>query len=438
MQSCSSSRLSSTLYKPDIYQRIVEDFDVDQNIPGANRVSSYVPWIVYSMESDAMVVSSPNDMKSTTSSVLPYHESFFVIDQSSDSDWLELAKGNLSANNKFEKQGKENVYVGWVQKKDLLLWDRAIYDKTSRFTIMAIAKVNASHDDGRHQAIRVYNDSGSSESVEFLNTSPLYYIMANKNGRLLLSLSERLYENSVRTELIGWVSEDDVHIWRNRSYIYPSDSCDVIQFAEADELGPKEDFILYNEYFEENTSDFMFPLILDHTGLDQKVCFEGKELDIHLQTACDRDVLRKGVLLNQKEYRVYLESLELLSSLSSRSTEDIKVKSLDALVELYAFFTDQGDGNSAVIDASFTLGDLRSLIVGQPRFIYAPIDFKLSNLASGNKVKRAELDIFIENCSRIRAILSDFEGDRSCKNCLSYIVDTEEYRFYWIPDTLIL
>ncbi len=220
--SATSQELKRPLGLPMVYENPKEDV-----LDGKYRKEKLLPskrWVVWV---------DRTGIRTSTGVELEFMQKCWVIDQREEE--IRVAEYNPEVYNfildEFTSQPKD---LGWVKKKDMLLWSEGLSsnDRGFRIKVMTIttpAKLKIQIDEGMGlfdegaKKLAFRNDPYAVE----LNgrDSPLFeifYVYKKENGKYLLAKVPNITSGKAKDYVYGWVDENAVIFWRQRQSLEPN------------------------------------------------------------------------------------------------------------------------------------------------------------------------------------------------------------------------
>ena len=178
----------------------------------ATQVSVYKKgelWLIAGDRDNIILLDKPNGKLS--GQYLKFKETAFVIDE--NKEWIKIGVGHKE-DNKF----RNLIKAGWVKKKDVLLWPRALrnkdaYLKNIVFTGVKLSNLSDLVRDLKH--IKVF-DSPTSSHVDKEIYNNIYYIYKEEQGRVLLGTTDWFNQTNAKDVIVGWVDTSYIQRWNSR------------------------------------------------------------------------------------------------------------------------------------------------------------------------------------------------------------------------------
>ncbi len=191
-----------------------------------NRVSSGEPvWFVYSDRENNKTYLDKNCTQES-GMTLNFLQACVVAEDKGDA--LRIIEYDGADRQWEEKKGKAYLKKtandkGWIKKKNILMWDNCLVDSATQYSTKAISvkKIPASGDINsliKSGVLDLYNvPKKNSENLLDLDIRLFQYLFVFKeeNGMYLLSKTINTYPGSVGSDIIGWASQEQLHIWDN-------------------------------------------------------------------------------------------------------------------------------------------------------------------------------------------------------------------------------
>lgn len=161
-----------------------------------NKIIEGRLWEVYS---DRVYNRTFNFPKGSIKSTLEYLHRYYVIEK--DKEFLHIIKDNYLLPKGILSDSA--VDLGWINKKDLLLWKHCIVSSKSKLNKKILLA-------GKTLSSLTHTNSKT-------NSLNIYYIFKEENSRVLLGKIPRIsgtYQN-IKSFIIGWAPESSVFYWTN-------------------------------------------------------------------------------------------------------------------------------------------------------------------------------------------------------------------------------
>lgn len=218
---------------PEVFKNPADPYDENREnvfISGKNlkKKESKVPWWVVVDRDDAQAFTNPDS--ESLKAKLKFGASYYVL--SEKEDWVELVDAIVDGLKIVRL--KENI--GWVQKRDLLLWNKSLISPRTKVTlrVMAVNKYDDFKDIpcDKKEAVKVYASPRSEKLLEGLNTYRFYFVYKKEGVRYLLGETQGLsYVDN--TLLLGWVDKGRIISWNNRVALEPNFTQDAYNERKA-------------------------------------------------------------------------------------------------------------------------------------------------------------------------------------------------------------
>jgi hypothetical protein len=208
-----------------------EYYKPDGKILPKSEGTSGSDWVAYGDRDNIPTYSKP-DGKSAFKT-LNFLEACYVIEEKGD--YLHLVKHDpsifLSSSKTARKIAPTAVDMGWVEKKQLLLWKHALVSSQG-FTIKALAisnDKNALLNPGKYirdgNVVRIYNSPDLHDENKngiFLFQFLFIYKTSDDGKNYLIGKTYQTNASSIRAELLGWVPSGIVQRWEQRLCLEPN------------------------------------------------------------------------------------------------------------------------------------------------------------------------------------------------------------------------
>ena len=166
---------------------------------------------------------------SDKSKELGFMEAFYVIEETVSKVHLVKYKGADFQERSWKlKPGYEDY--GWVYKRDLILWSRALLNGR-QFTVKAllvseIESLRNILDNNNQRNLKFYDDPDLlKENENFIRFFQFLYVLKETEEAVLLTSVARelnFYSGSAKHEVLGWVDKSKVKLWNQRVVMEPS------------------------------------------------------------------------------------------------------------------------------------------------------------------------------------------------------------------------
>jgi len=423
-------------------------------------------WIVHSDRDNNTVYDEPNGR--ANGQVVNFMERFYVIGETDEH--LRLIQYDpevTSSENSRRVNMKKAVYLGWIPKRNLLLWTHAVVIPENNIIVKGLVLHNSHAFDGgidTYQQMRLYNsptleiasqNEHKNKLVDFL------YVYDKKDGNYLVGLSPQLPSPSVATQEIikGWMSGKNFQLWTTMLCIEPNSDTKAVAerkakgikaslfntYAGAEELragkSARYSKIIWNDdqygqgYIsswkrmpilskEENNiyKTAVFTNINNNISNAEKVQGADYQLFVEVYAPMQIDQLeyplfKHVLLLTDKE----LYDLELeLSSLLIESLRDQIIKIYKEIIKVHY-------GSDISFSSQMTLGQAMAAITTLPATSELLNTYTLKDLEDPRKISDDELrDIkdYIENkLFDMRGIIGNPK----------YFFRSRDNTYYWVP-----
>ncbi len=355
------------LTKPFKYLR--PEPDTDEAVD--DRKSPYL-WSVF-IDREGVTVYKDKNLRNDTDVQVGFMDRFIVVDET-DESLLLFTDPNIDST-RLSDQAQE---IGWVDKRNLVLWDRFMWgtEFTKLIGIGSWEMVN----DGSSQI------EPNTFSFEPDDDYP-YYIFNivkfdSETGDILISL--RTF-NSRSPEMFCWVSSDDLHLMNTRNGIIPNririqasglgkptvyETIEGLQSEDINEIAIVVDSVRSEEGYIPSTGIVRYGI--NHV----KWVDDGKwsEGFLELEPADDQVSFLHGILLNRQEFSKIKRSIDILAESESKDDmvarwkrlftyynvtlyEDLDQYALfEELVQI-KFFHERNDVGTSFKDLPFITGD---------------------------------------------------------------------------------
>lgn len=194
----------------------------------SSRESSNFPWIVYIDRPN--VVSYTDPKKSSELKHLTYLDSFYVLQELNEMcELIHFSKKIILFKNKITNNSEVD-YIGWVDRKQLLLHESSIVHLKSKDAIKYISILNGTKlfsgllNTIKNNQIPVYKDPDLLSPFEYNNIGfqDIVYVYKEENNAYLLGKRSYLTPSTVINILVGWVDKRFIQEWGTRLCIEPN------------------------------------------------------------------------------------------------------------------------------------------------------------------------------------------------------------------------
>jgi len=261
-------------------------------------------WIVHSDRDNNAVYDEPNGRP--TGQFINFMERFYVIEETDE--YLQLIQYDpkvVSPKNSRRVNMKKAVYLGWVPKRNLLLWTHAVVISENN----VVAKGLFLHDIptfargiSTYQQMTLYNSPTLEKTLINQNKNQLFdflYVYDKKDNNYLVGLSRQLPIPAVATKEIikGWMPGKNLRFWTNRLCIEPNSDPKAV--AERKAKGVKVTlFINYAaaEGFRTGNPTLFNKVLWDYDKYEQGYAASWRRMPI-LSKEQD-NIYKTGILIN--------------------------------------------------------------------------------------------------------------------------------------------
>jgi hypothetical protein len=182
-----------------------------------DKVKNRAWWVVVDRDSvKAYNKPGPGGIIQTS---LKFGSAFYVLKE--EEDWVELVDATVD---KTEVK-RVKSHIGWVQKKDLLLWNEGLLNPRTKIHLKALL-LNKFDDFkdipcDKKELVNVYTSPRGVKQKDNLNIYKFYFVYKKEGTRYLLGETSQLsiYESSF---LLGWVDKGRVADWNTRIALEPN------------------------------------------------------------------------------------------------------------------------------------------------------------------------------------------------------------------------
>jgi hypothetical protein len=213
------------LVRPSEY--ISGPFRVLPKLEQSERRSINSKWVVYSDRDDNFTYTEP-DSTSDRINRLSYLQPLYVVGETDDFVQViayDRSPEAIDLNTLTIK--KELASYGWLPKSRALLWICSMVDEKTKFTrkclainsIQSLIDIESQTTSGK---LVLYTQPGGKRPTE--SRVLLYnfvFVFKEEGNYLLIGKKMIMAENSVQTDILGWVSKDIVQPWSHRVALEP-------------------------------------------------------------------------------------------------------------------------------------------------------------------------------------------------------------------------
>ncbi|GEM_PF-1260288 len=216
---------SKVLGKPESFKKPVDYFGSDKTYDnylletgGKDKKDA---WSVISDRADNKVYKSPSSQSQVVGTA-PFRKLYFVVEEKDE--WLKLVEARVSG---LEIVSGTKIDIGWVPKKNLLLWTSGIVGPETRIHRKALLLNKAENIDDvlrkdNKDLVRLYSDPYQARREPERRVFEFYFVMKKEGQMMLLSESVNLTPLNIETSLVGWVNERDCDKWDTRICLEPN------------------------------------------------------------------------------------------------------------------------------------------------------------------------------------------------------------------------
>lgn len=121
------------------------------------------------------------------------------------------------------KKGAESEDVGWIKKKYLLLWNNALVDDSTNYTVKAISVKRLEEKADIAQIIKkgildLYNNPAEDpkfDAKKDINLFQYLFVFKREGNMVLLANKNKVSTSSINDDILGWAPVKQLHIWDN-------------------------------------------------------------------------------------------------------------------------------------------------------------------------------------------------------------------------------
>jgi hypothetical protein len=183
------------------------------------------PWLVFSDRTNNPVFDKAGGKQIGT---IDFRELFWVVEEKEG--WIKIVDATVNGM-KIENLKRE---IGWVPKKNMLLWNSGLIDLNTKIHKKALLLNRA--DDIENVVRRrdkfivdVYKGPQTSTKEADIRIFSFYYVL-KKEGNMLLIGTESILSTYMTSSIVGWIRQSDCTAWDNRVCLEPN--YEAAAFAE--------------------------------------------------------------------------------------------------------------------------------------------------------------------------------------------------------------
>ncbi len=206
----------------------------------ANADKDNTIWTVYTIRNDVQAFDNPNT--AIVARTLKFMTPAWVIGEKGD--YLNLMEYNpaVPIDSKW-KIGAEGTSIGWVKKKDLLLWSSSLVAKNTFVYLKALTVVSdlsvlkdlARYINSYNGEIKLYYDPPRTQVIQDKSLRLFQYIfiskmyISNNDTSYLLCKTNSITGRNCEDKILGWISSGLIKKWANCICIEPNQDANAIQ-----------------------------------------------------------------------------------------------------------------------------------------------------------------------------------------------------------------
>lgn len=213
--------------KPIVYNSPKDFFDdeytnqLDELITKKHKRSKEDAWIVMSDRENNKAYTKP-DVDSQVKSTIGFKEWFYVID--SNDEWVKLVKARKQGTLGIKAIQEE---VGWVQKKNMLLWTNSLIDPLSLihrkvFLLNKISDIDNVLKSDNKELVSIFKSPNGAKTIGNKTIYEFYFVYKRENGRLLVGKDSRWSTGTMESTIVGWVRDAKASKWNTRIALEPN------------------------------------------------------------------------------------------------------------------------------------------------------------------------------------------------------------------------
>lgn len=214
---------------PEAFERPKDYFDmgkqaVEKQLYENTGNKSDNPWLVFSDRAVNPIFESP-DVSSKVVMNADFKSHFYMTDEKDGRIKIALA------NSPGKKLKAQNINeLGWIQKKNMLLWYAGLVDRRTDINKKAfllnraddIKSVIERKKNMKSLTVDIFTEPTSRNMIGDRSIYDYYFVYKKENGMLLIGEEENMNIMNVESKLPGWVSERRVQEWNTRLSLEPN------------------------------------------------------------------------------------------------------------------------------------------------------------------------------------------------------------------------
>lgn len=179
-------------------------------------------WIVYADRDGVKAYQKPDDGSEVLRELGFLSGEFFVLEE--ENDWLFIIEAD--AVDKRRIRGDYNE-VGWVKKRELLLWQHGIIDEDSKihnkvFLLNKASDVENVLSGNKELVIPFRGPGGGAERLEELRIYNFFFVLKKARGRFLIAKEVDIPIRGIERVIVGWVNASRCTEWNTRIVLEPN------------------------------------------------------------------------------------------------------------------------------------------------------------------------------------------------------------------------
>ncbi|HTB99926.1 MAG TPA: type VI secretion system protein TssR domain-containing protein [Ferruginibacter sp.] len=277
-------------------------------------------WIVFSDRAENTTYKMPGSEIQLKS--LSLMQACYVIGQ--DGEYLELVKYDpkLVQKRRGIIDKKSADYLGWVNKKRLLLWRTPLKENNTKYYIKVITCIKSQElvstlsDFSIKDSLLLYGSPALSGAVSKCSMENLFYIFKQSDDgkEYLIGRSTQVTPDNPQAAVSGWISKDLIKVWGTRSFFTLNTKTvgDSISFySDSSSLNMDEKSPFYVSNIHDTSSVFfenIYPIQQDFDQSDSTLILKTGALVDVLDKSKDEVLSVLGNKLHYKDYQHIVNS----------------------------------------------------------------------------------------------------------------------------------
>lgn len=179
-------------------------------------------WIVYADRDGVKAYQKPDENSEVQRELGFLAGEFFVLEE--ENDWLLIIQADAVDKRRIRGDYSE---VGWVKKRELLLWQHGIIDKESKIHNKVFLLNKASDIEnvlsGNKELVTPYRGPGvGAETLEELRIYNFFFVLKKVRGRFLIAKEVDIPIRGIDRVIVGWVKASRCTEWNTRIVLEPN------------------------------------------------------------------------------------------------------------------------------------------------------------------------------------------------------------------------